>query len=124
MGCSPEELGLRFAAEAPNAKLGKQAFELWVENACKKLQAILDKWQSGDRQNVTIQQEIPQKDIFVEWVYTIDFDNGTNGNLNSHPSTTNISNYTTCMSYVMNRLFLYTIFQVYLKSSRNLKKPA
>ena len=75
----PEGLGVQVASEVPDSKSENEAFRLWVEKRRKALQCLLDQRQSGDRDDMdedpTIQREIPTKDLFIEWIYTIDFDN-------------------------------------------------
>ena len=76
---SPAELGAQVASEVPDVQSGKETFTVWVKKRRKDLQNLLDMWQNGDLQgmpvNLKIQREIPTNDLFIEWIYTIDFDN-------------------------------------------------
>ena len=76
---SPAELGAQVASEVPDVQSGKETFTVWVKKRRKDLQNLLDTWQNGDLQgmpvNLKIQREIPTNDLFIEWIYTIDFDN-------------------------------------------------
>ena len=70
------------AAEVPNHEEGEEVFLTWVETLRKRFQESLDVW-SGEEgsggidseEYMEITRRRPMKDVFIEWVYTIDLDN-------------------------------------------------
>ena len=72
----PEELGVYLAGGVPNTNKGPEQLKAWVERCGKNLQRILDKWDGGKVElDITIQQDAPQTNFMVRWLYTIDLDN-------------------------------------------------
>ena len=78
----PSGLGLEMASEVPNHEAGEEVFLTWVETLRKRFQESLDVW-SGEEgsggidseEYMEITRRRPLKDVFIEWVYTIDLDN-------------------------------------------------
>ncbi|KAK0238121.1 hypothetical protein EDD85DRAFT_1005529 [Armillaria nabsnona] len=79
----PDGLGLIIHGEVPSADCDPKVFDKWFEAATKRFDADLKRYKVEERRRETyevsdsfsISREQPRNDIFIEWIYEIDFDN-------------------------------------------------
>ncbi|KAK0192618.1 hypothetical protein F5146DRAFT_511854 [Armillaria mellea] len=79
----PDGLGLMIFGEVPPADCDPGVFDKWFEAATKRFDGDLKRYKVEERRRETyevtgefsISRQQPRNDIFIEWIYEIDFDN-------------------------------------------------